>query len=46
MWVPDTKAPGFFDECRRQSALAATADRADSELMSFVDDALTDLDEA
>ena len=21
LWVPDTRAPGFADECRRQSAL-------------------------
>ena len=46
IWVPDTQAPGFFEECRRQSALVATADQADTELMSFIDDALTDLDEA
>jgi hypothetical protein len=46
IWVPDTKAPGFFEECRRQSALVATVDRADKELMSFLDDALADLDEA
>jgi hypothetical protein len=46
IWVPNTKAPGFFEECRRQSALVAIADRADSELMSFLDESLTDLDKA
>ncbi|QWE16786.1 antitoxin MazE family protein [Polynucleobacter sp. AP-Nino-20-G2] len=46
IWVPNTKAPGFFEECRRQSALVALADRADTELMSFLDDALADLDKA
>ena len=46
IWVPNTKAPGFFEECRRQSALVALADRTDTELMSFLDDALADLDKA
>lgn len=23
LWVPDTRRPGFADECRRQSALLA-----------------------
>ena len=46
IWVPDIKAPGFYEECRRQSALVASADRADAKLISFLDDALADLDEA
>ena len=46
IWVPNTQSPGFLEECCRQSALAATYDRADKELMSFLDDALADLDEA
>ncbi|WP_397391999.1 antitoxin MazE family protein [Polynucleobacter sp.] len=46
IWVPNTQAPGFLEECRRQSALVATSDRADKELMFFLDDALADLDEA
>jgi hypothetical protein len=46
IWVPNTQALGFIEECRRQSALVATADRADTELMSFMDDALTDLGKA
>ncbi len=25
IWVPDTKAPGFAEECRRQSAIVSTA---------------------
>ena len=43
IWVPDTRAPGFEEECRRQSRLVAIADRADQELMSFMDEALNDL---
>jgi len=43
IWVPDTRAPGFTEECRRQSRLVAIADREDQELMSFLDSALNDL---
>ena len=45
IWVPDTRAPGFTEECRRQSKIAAIADKADHELMSLLDQALTDLDD-
>ena len=41
--VPDTIAPGFPEECRRQTALTAAADRADPALMSFVDAAGEDV---
>ncbi|MFS2149542.1 antitoxin MazE family protein [Rhizobium sp. Rhizsp42] len=44
IWVPDTRQPGFVEECRRQSLLTAQADKADSDLGSFMDDALADLD--
>jgi hypothetical protein len=43
IWVPDTRRPGFADEARRQSLIAAAADRADPELMEFLDAALDDL---
>lgn len=46
IWVPDTKAPGFYEECRKQSALVASLDRSDSALMSILDEALADLDQA
>lgn len=45
IWVPDTRRPGFAEECRRQSLLAAAADAADPDLQSFTDAALADLDE-
>ena len=45
IWVPDTRAEGFAEECARQVTQAAVADRADPELMSFVDAALDDLAE-
>ena len=37
IWVPDTRAPGFAEEARRQAALAAAADRASKEEMAFLD---------
>jgi hypothetical protein len=44
IWVPDTRRPGFAEECRRQSVLVAAADAADHELQAFMDAALADLD--
>ncbi|MBN1140721.1 MAG: antitoxin MazE family protein [Deltaproteobacteria bacterium] len=44
IWVPDTRRPGFAAECRRQSRLAALADRADPNLLRFMDEALADVD--
>ncbi|NMM26053.1 MAG: antitoxin MazE family protein [Glaciimonas sp.] len=44
IWVPDTRRPGFSAECRRQSKLVSQADRADTEMMEFMDDALSDVD--
>ena len=45
IWVPDTRRPGFAEECHRQSRLVAAADAADPDLMKFLDDALADLGE-
>lgn len=44
IWVPDTRRPGFAEECRRQSRLAADADAADAALMRLLDEALADVD--
>lgn len=44
IWVPDTRRPGFAEECRRQSKLASQADRADVEMMDFMDEALSGVD--
>ncbi len=44
IWVPDTRRPGFAEECRRQSRLVAAADLADPELIAFMDAALADVD--
>ena len=41
--VPDTRAPGFADECRRQCLLAVGADAADAGVPALLDEALDDL---
>jgi hypothetical protein len=43
IWVPDTRAPGFAEEYRRQGALTAEADKLDEGLEEFMDAALADL---
>ena len=43
IWVPDTRRPNFAEECRRQSRLAAEADKADTDMQHFMDEALADL---
>jgi hypothetical protein len=44
IWVPDTRRPGFAEECRRQSRLAAQADMADTDMKHFMDEALAEVD--
>ncbi len=44
IWVPDTRAKGFDEKCRRQARLVAEADRQDAELAAFLDAAIADLD--
>ena len=44
IWVPDTRRPGFAEECRRQASLVARADHADADLGDFLDAALEDVD--
>jgi len=36
IWVPDTRAPGFAEEARRQSRLVAAEDDFD-EVMDFIE---------
>ena len=43
--VPDTRAPGFAEECARQAALADIADRADPELGRLEEAAAADIAE-
>lgn len=42
IWVPDIRAPGFAEECRRQARSVAAADAG---LGGFLDGALADLDD-
>jgi Protein of unknown function (DUF3018) len=42
IWVPDTRRPGFAQECMRQSNLVAQADAADADMMDFLDKELSD----
>ncbi|MDA8230073.1 MAG: antitoxin MazE family protein [Magnetospirillum sp.] len=44
IWVPDTRRPGFAEECRRQSVLAAQADATDPGLSHLMDEVLADVD--
>jgi len=44
IWVPDTRRPGFAEECRRQSRLAAQADMADGATQHLLDEVLADVD--
>ncbi|SFM28642.1 antitoxin MazE family protein [Methylobacterium pseudosasicola] len=44
IWVPDTRRPGFAEECRRQARAVAAADAADHDLSAVLDAALDDLD--
>ena len=38
IWVPDTRTPGFAQECARQSALL-THDPQEKDLLEFLDEA-------
>ena len=44
IWVPDTRRPGFANECRRQCQLVAEADKADTPMQQFMEQALADVD--
>lgn len=44
IWVPDSRRPGFAEECRRQAKLAANADKVDPDLDAFLEAALSELD--
>ena len=44
IWVPDTRAQGFADECQRQSLLALAAESNHADLANFMDHALDDVD--
>lgn len=37
LWVPDTRARGFAEECRRQSRAAARNKRAETDAMTWIE---------
>ena len=37
LWVPDTRARGFAEECRRQSRAAARNKRAENEALTWIE---------
>jgi hypothetical protein len=37
IWIPDTRRPGFAEEARRQSRIAAASDLADPDLLTLMD---------
>lgn len=43
IWGPDSRKPGFAEECARQSKLVAQADEGDGELAAFLEQGLDDL---
>lgn len=43
IWVPDTRQPGFAQDCRRQSQIASQVDVADADMERFMDAALADV---
>ena len=45
IWMPDTRKPGFAEECRHQGQVVANADLEDPDLLEDVDAALADADE-
>ncbi|MDP1858689.1 MAG: antitoxin MazE family protein [Gemmatimonadaceae bacterium] len=38
LWVPDTRARGFAEECRRQSRVAARKRRVESTVMTWIEE--------
>ena len=37
LWVPDTRAHGFAEECRRQSRAAARSKRTENHVMTWIE---------
>ncbi|ECE8440923.1 DUF3018 domain-containing protein [Salmonella enterica subsp. enterica] len=44
IWVPDTRRPGFIDECHRQAHVVALADAQDETTGAFLDEVAGDVD--
>jgi Protein of unknown function (DUF3018) len=46
IWATDTRRPGFAEEARRQSRLAAASDLADQDLLEFLDAVMGDISDS
>ncbi|OAD17324.1 hypothetical protein A3839_00280 [Achromobacter insolitus] len=44
IWVPDTRLPGFAEECRRQSRTVASSSKTDEQVERLMDDAVAAVD--
>ncbi len=44
IWVPDTRRPDFAEECRRQGQIVAMGDKADTQLQTLMDEALSSIE--
>jgi len=44
LWIPDTRSEGFSEELRRQVRLVVGSDKADHELIDFLDIAFDDIE--
>ena len=38
LWIPDTRARGFAEECRRQSRAASKHRRAEKQVLTWLDE--------
>ena len=43
LWVPDTRAPGFAEECRRQSLLTSAEHEHEAKVLDWLEAATADL---
>ncbi|WP_409691590.1 antitoxin MazE family protein [Limnobacter sp.] len=44
IWVPDTRKPGFSEECARQSSVVAQSDSADQAMNDLLNESLRDIE--
>ncbi|MBD9475203.1 antitoxin MazE family protein [Achromobacter sp. ACM01] len=44
IWVPDTRRPGFAEECQRQSLAVASSDNDDKQLKRLMDETDAEVD--
>ena len=42
LWIPDTRARGFAEECRRQSLAAAKNRRVENDILHWIESAQDD----